>query len=220
MPLLDDPVLSVRTEAMNTLAPLYTQLDENKRQKFDAVMNEYLAIQKYISDRPEGYLNQGIILASTGRVAKAEQIYLLGLKRFPKFIAYYGNLADLYREQNLETKSKEYLDKALSIQSGNGSLHYAIRLWYIRNHNEAAGINELKKAVQLDPSDASFVYGYAIGLASTHETEKAIQLLEDFVMKQGNDPLILNGLISIFHDQQQNDKAKYYVNLRKNVFGY
>ena len=44
VPLLDDPVISVRTEAMNTIAPLYLQLDENKKQRFDAVMNEYLGI--------------------------------------------------------------------------------------------------------------------------------------------------------------------------------
>lgn len=219
-PLLDDPVLAVRTEAMNTLAPLYTQLDENKKQRFDAVLNEYLTIQKYISDRPEGYLNQGIVLAATGRTTEAEQIYLLGLKRFPKFIPYYGNLADLYRSQKMETKSKEYLDEGLSIQSTNGSLHYALGLWYIRNYDEASGMNELKKAAELEPLNASFVYGYAIGLESTHEAAKALRLLENFISKHGNDPLILNGLISICDDQKQNDKANYYTNLRKNVFGY
>jgi tetratricopeptide (TPR) repeat protein len=219
-PLLDDPVLAVRTEAMNALAPLYTQLDENKKQRFDAVMNEYLAIQKYVSDRPEGYLNQGIVLASTGRIAEAEQIYLLGLKRFPDFVPFYGNLADLYRSQNMEAKCKEYLDRGLNIQSSNGSLHYALGLWYIRNHNEAAGMNELKKAAEIEPSNASFVYGYAIGLESTHEVQKAIQLLESFTTKYGNDPLIFNGLVSIYQDQKQNDKANYYATLRKNVFGY
>jgi hypothetical protein len=30
-PLLDDPVISVRTEAMNAIAPFYSQLDETKK---------------------------------------------------------------------------------------------------------------------------------------------------------------------------------------------
>ncbi len=219
-PLLDDKILAVRTEAMNTLAPLYAQLDENKKQRFDAVMNEYLAIQKYISDRPEGFLNQGIVLAETGRTDEAEQMYLMGVKRFPGFIPFYGNLADLYRAKNLESKSKEYLDKGLAIAPNNGTLHYALGLWYIRNHDETTGINELKKAASLEPANASFVYGYAIGLVSKKDAQKALQLLENFIAKNGNDPMILNGLISIYQDQKQIDKANYYAGIRKNVFGY
>jgi tetratricopeptide (TPR) repeat protein len=219
-PLLDDGVLAVRTEAMNTLAPLYAQLDENKKQRFNVVMNEYLGIQKYISDRPEGFLNQGILLAETGKTDEAEQMYLMGLKRFPGFIGYYGNLADLYRAKNNEMKSKEFLDKGLAIAPNNGTLHYALGLWYVRNHNETSGISELKKAATLEPSNASFVYGYSIGLFSKKEAQKAIQLLEVYLTKYGNDPMILNGLISIYQDQKQADKAAYYADIRKNVFGY
>lgn len=219
-PILGDPVLSVRTEAMNSLAPLYAQLDESTKQKFIGVMNEYIEIQKYLSDRPEGYINQGIVFSATGRINEAEQIYLLGLKRFPEFIAFYGNLADLYRSQNLDTKAKEYLDKGLTITPANGTLHYALGLWYIRNHNESEGLNELKKAASLEPSNPSYLYGYAIGLVSIHETQKAIQLLDGYITKHGNDPLILNGLISIYQDIKQDDKVGYYANIRKNIFGY
>ena len=52
-------VLSVRTEALNTLVPIYNQLDDNTRQRFGAVLNEYLGIQQNQGDRPESYLNQG-----------------------------------------------------------------------------------------------------------------------------------------------------------------
>ena len=144
----------------------------------------------------------------------------MGLKRFPEFIAFYGNLADLYRSQNLDTKAKEYLDKGLTITPANGTLHYALGLWYIRNHNESEGLNELKKAASLEPSNPSYLYGYAIGLVSIHETQKAIQLLDGYITKHGNDPLILNGLISIYQDIKQDDKVGYYANIRKNIFGY
>lgn len=219
-PLLNDPVLAVRTEAMNTLSPYYAQLDANTKQKFDAVMNEYLAIQRSLSDRPEGYLNQGIILMTTGRTAEAEQIYLLGLRRFPKFIPLYGNIADMYRSQNNEAKSKEFLDKGLSLQPSNAVLRYARGLWYIRNHNEGEGMNELKQAVQFDGADATYTYGYAIALHSEKKVAEAIALLEGFITKHGNDPLIVNGLISIYQDQQQTAKATYYRNLQKTMFGY
>ena len=220
VPLLDDPVISVRTEAMNTIAPLYLQLDENKKQRFDAVMNEYLAIQRNLGDRPESYLNSGIALAATGRTNEAEQTYLLGLKRFPKFIAYYGNLADLYRAEKNEPLSKQYLDRGLSLQPTNSELHYAIALWHIRNQDRNAGLNELKKASELDPGNASFTYGYALALHSTHDVQKAISTLENFIAKHGNDPLIISGLISICADAKQMDKVNSYTKLRKDVFGY
>jgi predicted CXXCH cytochrome family protein len=220
VPLLDDPVLSVRTEAVSTIAPFYSQLDENKKQRFDAVMNEYLVIQGNLGDRPESFLNSGIILTATGRTKEAEQSYLLGIKRFPQFIAYYGNLADLYRSEHNEAGAKEYLGKGLLLQPGNATLHYAIALWYIRNQNHAAGSAELKKASQLDPANASFKYAYALALNSTHEAQKAISTLENFTSKYGNDPLILNGLISLYQDSKQTNKADYYTSLRKNVFGY
>jgi len=220
VPLMDDPIISVRTEAMNTIAPLYAQLDDSRKQRFDAVMNEYLTIQRNLGDRPESYLNQGIVLAATGRTSEAEQVYLFGLKRFPKFIGYYGNLADLYRAENNETKAKEYLDKGLSVQPGNPDLHYAIALWYERSKDRAAGLMELKKAADLNPSEASFTYGYALALQDAKQVQKAISTLENFTAKYGNDPLILGGLISIYQESKQPSKANYYVDLRKSVFGY
>jgi tetratricopeptide (TPR) repeat protein len=112
-------------------------------------MNEYLTIQRNLGDRPESYLNQGIVLAATGKTADAEQAYLFGLKRFPAFVAYYGNLADLYRAENNEGRAKEYLDKGLSIQPDNAELHYAAALWYERKKDRVSGLREFKKAVDL-----------------------------------------------------------------------
>ena len=219
-PLLDDPIISVRTEAMNVIAPFYSQLDENRKQRFDVVMNEYLGLQRNLGDRPESYLNQGIVLGATGRMADAEQAYLFGLKRFPKFAGYYGNLADLYRAQNNDVRAKDYLDQGLLVQPANAELHYALGLWFVRNQKRAEGVNELKKASELDPENGSFTYGYALGVQSTQDAKKAITILENFVSKHGNDPMVLSGLMSLYQDAKQMDKANYYANLRKSVFGY
>ncbi|HYK44829.1 MAG TPA: cytochrome c3 family protein [Parafilimonas sp.] len=219
-PLLDDAVISVRTEAMNAIAPFYSQLDPDKKQRFDAVMNEYLTIQRNLGDRPESYLNQGIVLAATGKTADAEQAYLFGLKRFPSFVAYYGNLADVYRAENNEEKAKEYLDKGLSIQPGNAELHYAAALWYERKKDRVSGLREFKKAVDLNPADGSFTYAYALALQSEHQLQPAIAILENYTSKQGNDPLVLNGLISMYQESKQPAKVSYYTDLRKSVYGY
>jgi predicted CXXCH cytochrome family protein len=220
VPLLNDPVLSVRTEAMNTLSPLYGQLDLNAKQRFDEVLAEYLEIQRNMCDRPEGYLNQGIILTAVGRLPEAEQVYLLGLRRFPKFVALYANTADLYRAKGEDLQGKEYIEKGLLLQPNNPTLHYSLALWWVRNGNKPNGILELRKAIALDPKDPTFTYAYASFLQSTGHPGQAIETLETFVAKNGNDPLVINELVSMEQDSHRQDQANFYLALRKNIYGY
>jgi tetratricopeptide (TPR) repeat protein len=220
-PLLNDPIITVRTEAMNVLLPAYAQLDEDTRHRFDVLMQEYLAMQRFSSDRPEGYLNQGITFVGTGRTNEAEEIYLLGLKRFPSFVQFYANLADLYRGAGQEARSRELLDKGLQLQPKNASLHYALGLWFIRHKEKDKALSELEKAKQLDPANSTFTYGYAIGVQSIqNNSARAVQLLENYDKKYGSDPLILNALAQFYQQLQQPEKASRILNKRKEVFGY
>jgi tetratricopeptide (TPR) repeat protein len=219
-PMLNDPVLSVRTEVINVLAPQYAALDAVTQQRFDQVMSEYLSIQRSMSDRPEGYLNQGIVFASTGRAQEAEQIYQLGLKRFPKFIALYANLADLFRAMGNDAGALELLQKGLLLEPGNGTLHYSLAMWYFRNKDQKNGMAELEKAVVSNPADPGFTYTKAIALHSTGESGKAVQWLEKFRIKYGNQPQILEGLIALNQDLKQPDQVAKYLKIRQTVFGY
>ncbi len=219
-PLLNDKVLAVRRQVLNVLGPSYQQMDEATRQKFDAEVSEAMTLERNLSDRPEGYLNQGLLLANTGKINEAEQIYQLGLKRFPKFVGLYMNLADVYRMKNSEPQVKEMLDKGLRIHPNNADLNYSLALWHIRRGDKKEGLATLQKATQLESSNASFVYAYAIGLHDMGEKAKAISTLESFLKNKGNNPIIINGLLSIYSDMKQQDKVNYYTNLRMDVFGY
>jgi tetratricopeptide (TPR) repeat protein len=218
--LMNDAIASVRFEAILRLAPFSQQLSSERKMVFDKVLNEYLAIQQGLTNRPEGFLNQGIVLGMTGRLNEAEAVYLSGIKRFPKFVLFYMNLADVYRSQNLEAKAKEYIDKGLVLQPKNTDLHYALGLWYVRQNDHAKGIEELGKAFSIDPSNASAAYGYAVAQFSIGKASEAIAILENFLNKNGNNPTILDGLISICQDQKLFDKTNKYASLRKDVFGY
>ena len=218
--LMDDPVSSVRFEAMQRIAPLVQELAPERKLVFDKVFAEYLHLQEGMTHRPEGFLNQGIVLAATGRSNEAEGKYLQGIGRFPKFVPLYMNLADLYRSQNNEAKAKECIDKALVIQPKNAELHYALGLWYVRQQDHAKGMEELKNAFTIDPSNTSVVYGYAVALFSTGKAAEAISILENFLAKNGNNATILDALVSICQDQKLLDKGNKYAQLRKEVFGY
>jgi tetratricopeptide (TPR) repeat protein len=218
--LMDDPVRSVRFEAMLRLAPFAQQLSPGRKMVFDKVVNEYINVQQGLTDRPEGFLNQGIVLGLTGRPNDAEAIYLSGIKRFPAFVPYYMNLADVYRSQNEEVKAKEFIDKGLTLQPKNAELHYALGLWCVRQNDHVNGTQELKKAFDIDPANATVTYGYAVSLFSAGKVPDAIRILENFLTKNGNNTTILDGLISICQDQKLAGEANKYLSLRREVFGY
>jgi len=130
------------------------------------------------------------------------------------------NLADLYRSQNREVKAKEYIDNGLRIQPKNGDLHYALGLWFIRQNDKERGVDELRQAFIIDPSNPSSTYGYSVALFSTGRKSGAINILENYIAKYGNNAIILDGLVSMCQDQKLYDKANKYSMLRKEVFGY
>jgi hypothetical protein len=45
-------------------------------------------------------------------------------------------------------------------------------------------------------------------------------MMEGFISKYGNDPSIINGLLSLYQDTKQLDKVDFYTGLRKKVYGY
>lgn len=220
LPLLYDPVLSVRMEAMSAIAPYYSNVGEKDNKQFSKVMNEYIIVQEKMSHRPEGFYNRAIIKKFAGSTTDAEQLYLTCIQRFPDFIQSYSNLVDLYREQNRDDEAKKIIDKGLLKQPGNPFLHYALGLWFIREKEQTKGIAELKKAAEKGSSSAQIIYGYAIGLFSTNQQSKALQLLEQFIAKHGHQLLILDGLISICQDMRLEEKAEKYSLLRKDIYGY
>ncbi|MFT3844439.1 MAG: multiheme c-type cytochrome [Lacibacter sp.] len=219
-PLLADEVAAVRYEAMVTVAPYSNTLDEETKKQFTAVMKEYLTVQQKLSHRPEGYLNRGIILSITGNNEDAERTYTEGIRRFPAFLPFYINLADHYRQTGNEQKSKELIGKGLALQPSSADLNYAAGLWYIRQKDYKTGMMFLQKAASLNPSATQLVYAYATGLFSTGEQEKAIKMFEDYLHTYGNNPTIVDGLISFCNETNQKEKAAQYSMKRKEVFGY
>ncbi|MFL5809949.1 MAG: tetratricopeptide repeat protein, partial [Flavisolibacter sp.] len=119
-----------------------------------------------------------------------------------------------------EIKSKQFIEKGLALQPKNADLHYALGLWYVRQKDPAKANTELKKAFTIDPSNASVVYGYALAMFSGGNTKEAVQILENYTSRYGNNATILDGIISICQDINLTEKANRYLSLRKEVFGY
>ena len=218
-PLLFDSIRTVRFEAMTTLASQQKSLTPDAQTQFKKVWQEYAALQRQMSHRPEGYLNRCIVFEKLENDGKAKILYQEGLKKFPRFIPFYLNLADLYRRQGNESRAKQLLDEGLALDANEPNLHYALGLQSIRQKNNEQGLVYLQKAAMLNPSSPSFAYAYAVALFSMGEAKKGLEILETFIAKNGNDPAVLDGIISIYQDINNQEKANYYSHIRKQVYG-
>lgn len=218
-PLLADATLAVRAEAARILAPVNDKLDAASKQKFDTAIAEYINIQKFNGNRPESYMNTGIVLQEMQKFTDAQQMYELGIKRFPKFEALYINLADVYRNGNRDDLCESTLQKVLAINPSNAVALQSYGFLLVRKNKTDEAISYLKKAADMQPAEADYSYSYAVALFSTGKTKEAVSLLENFQKKNPNNPIIINTLISFYQQMQMQDKANAYNEIRKKVFG-
>lgn len=218
-PLLYDPVVSVRFQAMFTLSVNYESLEKKDQQQFDAVKAAYFKVQENMSHRPDGFFNRAVVLNNMGSLKEAENLYKSCIARFPRFISAYVNLIELYRQQNNQQSAKIIIDQGLEQQPNNALLQYVLGLWHVGNNDYLQALKALKKAADTEPANATFVYGYAIGIFSVGDKKEAIGLLEKYLNRYGNNPVILNGLISMNSDMGNAAKANAYTRLKKSVFG-
>jgi hypothetical protein len=96
--MLADPLRLVRISAARALAGApESRLTEGERAAFTKALAEYVAVQTYLADRPEGRTNLANFEAERGNAAAAIAEYRKAIALDPTFVAAYANLADLHR---------------------------------------------------------------------------------------------------------------------------
>jgi tetratricopeptide (TPR) repeat protein len=215
--LLTDPVLSVRIEAARALAGAPERiLTEAQRTQFNAVLAEYVAVQQYNSDRPEGHMNLGNLAAVRGDANEAIAHYQQAMALDPLFVAAYANLADLYRATGNEVEVQVTLRQGLKADPRSAVLHHTLGLALTREKAREQSLEEFKTAVQLAPSDARFAYVYAVALNDAGQHDDALSVLKTSLKVNPYDVDLLLGLV--YFSQQAGDGAsahEYLAQLRE-----
>ena len=207
-PLLQDPILAVRSEAARIAAPgVRSQLEPQERQILMAAISEYIDTQHANAERPESHLNLGNLYSNSGDLMAAEAAYSQALKLDPEFGPAYANLADLYRAQGQEAQAKKILTDGLSKLPENTSLHHALGLMQVRGRQLDLALISLKKAATLEPENARYTYVYGVALNSTGQADTALQILEQSLNIHPRNQEIIFMLASINRDQGKNAEA-------------
>jgi len=210
--MLDDPVKSVRIDAAGALAGApEAGLSPEDRARFDKALAEYVAVQTYNADRPEGRANLGNLYAARGDAGGAIAEYRKALALDPTFVQAYANLADLYRARGAEGPAEAALREGLSRNPRAAVLRHALGLSLARQKKGAEALAALREAVRLAPDNARFAYVYGVALNDAGEPAEALRVLRSASPRNPYDRDILSALAHYSARGGDRDAALGYV---------
>jgi len=196
-PLLSDPSRGVRIRAASLLAAVPTANQPGAdRERFERAAAEFINAQRFNADRPEARAALGSFFAKRGRPVDAEAEYKAALQLSPQYAPAAANLADLYRGLGREIDGENVLRAALVASPQDAGLHHALGLALVRLKHVDLTLAELRRAAELDPSQARYAYVYAVALHSTGRIDEAMTELKDNLARHANDRDTLLALIS------------------------
>jgi predicted CXXCH cytochrome family protein len=166
MPLLGDPVRSVRMQAARTLAPLADDaFGSDTLAAVRSAAAEFVAAERFNADRPEHRTNLGAFLADRGDWASSEAEYRAALALDSSFVPAWANLADLKRVAGREAEAEATLREGLEQSPGAAALHHSLGLSLVRQQRKAEALKELKRAAELEPTNRRYAYVYDVARA-------------------------------------------------------
>lgn len=211
LPLLDDPVRSVRQEAGRLLADLPADLiTSDQLRRLDAALSEYRSAQMFNADRPEAHLNLGLLHTRRGELQEAETEYKIALRLMPSFVSAYVNLADLYRLQGRDAEGEPLLRRALQVEPDNGDIHHALGLLLVRLQRSDQAVASLAQAFLLRPDLPRYGYVYGVALHSTGDTGQALDILLTSHQNHPRDRDLIFALATINRDLGRLGEARRF----------
>jgi tetratricopeptide (TPR) repeat protein len=174
---------------------------------------EYIESQLLNADRPEAYLNTGVLHAARGDLAGAVAALETALYIDPGFAPAYVNLADLMRAQGSEIEGERLLRVAIAVGDDDGAARHALGLSLVRQQRLDEALVQLRGATEANPLSARFAYVYGVALQSTGQIRPAIAFLEQSFSVHPYDLEILTALVTFNRDAGDLDEAIQYAEI-------
>jgi tetratricopeptide (TPR) repeat protein len=196
--MLVDPVRAVRIEAATALAgQAEAGIPAGERAAFAKALDEYVAVQRYHADRPEGRMSLGNLYAARNEPERAIAEYRKALEIDPTFVAAYANLADLYRSLGREKEAETVLHQGLAKLPRAAALHHALGLALARQKRGEEALRELGEAARLDPASPRYTYVWGVALNDAGRRKEALAALGAALDRHPNDRELLLALAQL-----------------------
>ena len=196
--LAQDGVRGVRTEAARVLADVPAErIPPAQRPSVESALREYVASLELNADWPASNVALGALRTAQGRFDEARTAYEQALRRDPRFVGAYVNLADLGRRQGREGEVEAVLRRGLAMVPQAADLNHALGLSLVRQNRRPEALVALAEAVRLAPGNARYAYVHAIALNSTGDRAGALAALKGSLARHPADVDTLAALVSI-----------------------
>jgi Flp pilus assembly protein TadD len=201
--LLQDPTRLVRIDTARALAA-FARLEANipgrespLRKALAPALAEYREAQLTNAERPEAWLNLGVLDSLLGDSDAAERDYRQALALDPGFIPTYANLADLYRGLGRDADGRAVLEQGLEQAADDADLLHALGLLEIRAKHLPAAVDLLGRAAEQAPQQSRYAYVHALAQEANGDLRAAIATLTAVTDLHPNDADIALALVSL-----------------------
>jgi type IV pilus assembly protein PilF len=186
----------------------------------NAMAIKYLeeALKSY--DKPEAYNALALAYQFAGEFAKAEDVFRLGIDKYPDYPELWTNYGILLASQKKFDEAIKYFEKAINnpTYSGKEKAYYNLGIVYLQLGKEDLFFYNLEKALMFN---SNFVNAYiALGdyyldkynvVHSKEMLKKAREYYSKALNYVINDPLVYFRLGKVYHELGDDELAKYYL---------
>ena len=212
VPLLDDKVRLVRTEAARTLTVVpMREFTRAERERFDVVLAEWRTGLQETIDDAGAHLAYGLVDANLGQVKEARDEYLTAIRLHPtpiQAVQARVQLAMLEHEQGNNAVAEKLYREVIAQEPKWEQGFFSLGLLLAEDENRLPEATEaLGKAAELAPANARMQYNYGLALqrlGKPAEAEKYL-LAADKLAPDTFD--FMNALAILFAQQRKWDQA-------------
>jgi len=216
LPLLADPTLAVRDEAVRALADVPAeQLPQAQRDHFNTALADYERRLRSNADLPSGRLNLAVLLSRQGKDAEAMQAYRQALKLDPYFFPARINLVTLASTSQRLDEAEQLLREGLALEgvppADHGNLAYMLALLLVEKRRAEEALTWMEMAALNLPGNARIRYNQGVLLSQMKRRDEALVALRSGLERSPDDPDLLYTLIYLHALEGERKEAFEYV---------
>lgn len=211
LPLLGDPLRSVRVEATGALLGANPQgWSPADQARFREGLAAYRASREAVADRASALVDLAHLAQLELDVGRAESLLREAIAREPAFSASYVNLADLYRATGREAEARKILVQGEAAAADKAVIQHATGLALVRQGKKAEALQALQAAHRASPDNTRFGFVYAVALADGGQMDEALRVLRALDAKRSGDAEVLGALAEYAGRAGRSDEARAY----------
>ncbi|MDR2115495.1 MAG: tetratricopeptide repeat protein [Planctomycetaceae bacterium] len=179
-PLLNDPVLAVRTETARVLArTAFTITDDNVKKSFEKAKQEYVTVQNVDNDQAAAYLNLAVLehdLAAS-KINEVNRWLEAAVQDSSSSAVDEAQKTALPLIERLTATTLEYYRQSLEIDSDFLPSRINLAMLYHERGNNIAAEKEFREALRIEPENGNTAYSLGLLLAELQRPEEAAAML-------------------------------------------